>query len=658
MALPIAGFLLFRPVIFEMECLSMPSNISERLLAMQPLWGTWYVEDFIGEGSYGTVYRIRRREQAFDIEQDCALKWIALPQRDGDLLRLRSENMSDEDIRDYYEGLIHTLKHEILLMSSLSGNSHIVNYADHLIVERSREIGWDILIRMEYLTPLDKYILNAPFTERDVARMGVDICDALMLCAQRKILHRDVKPDNIFISRDGNFKLGDFGVSRTMEKTVSHLSIKGAPMYMAPEIYMHRDVDFSADTYSLGLVLYRLLNRNRMPFLPLNELPTHADREEALRRRLQGDILPAPVNGCREMKRIMLKACAYKREQRFTSAEEMKESLETLLKRDKLSTKNLLAETPRSNPIASERSPLRPFTTPNGTLDPIPQAESPAMGGQSHHDPHQDTFGETIGLQFRQESASEDNLRQHQTASSDGIGQTIGLSFDAEPASEGRISVPPFDPEAAVEGEAVNQPFEPGAQAKLGSQVQPGPGNTRKASGVVERQGSEISNSNILKAAATGSRKQQGLRGIVRIMKGESTHGFAPWLIGIAAVLIVLAVALYAAKVPEKLMSSAFNGSGIINTEGTIASDVLGSWSVRSGDVQMLMKLDAAGRLYIRSIIDGSNEVAVDFTGSYSWQDQKLYLTINNATTLARFSKNPDTLTVNLSGKEVEFHRL
>jgi len=194
----------------------MTARISERLIAMQPLWGAWNIEELIGEGSYGKVYRIRRREPAFEIEQESALKWICLPQREDDLNRLRAEGMSDEDIRAYYDGLILTLKNEIRLMISLNGNSHIVNYADHAIVERRGEIGWDILIRMEYLTPLDAHILNAPFSERDAALLGFDICEALKLCAQHRILHRDVKPDNIFLSRDGNFKLGDFGVSRVL----------------------------------------------------------------------------------------------------------------------------------------------------------------------------------------------------------------------------------------------------------------------------------------------------------------------------------------------------------------------------------------------------------------------------------------------------------
>ena len=300
----------------------------ERLAALEPLWGTWRILEFIGEGSFGKVYKIYREE--FGTRYIAALKWISLPQNTNDIDRLHSEQMTFADIRSYYGDMIRSLNSEIRLMCELGGNSHIVNYADHMICERKDQIGWDILIRMEYLTPLDKKMQSGLLSENEVIRLGIHICNALSVCAKHKIIHRDVKPANIFLSDDGNYKLGDFGVARTIERTIDHMSRKGTPLYMSPEVYFNQEANFTSDLYALGLVLYQLLNTNRMPFFPLSGTLTFELREKALSRRLKGEPLLPPVNGSAELKSIVLKACAYKRTDRYKTAEEMQDDLERL----------------------------------------------------------------------------------------------------------------------------------------------------------------------------------------------------------------------------------------------------------------------------------------------------------------------------------------
>lgn len=219
------------------------------------------------------------------------------------------------------------------MTSSLKGNSNIVSYEDHMVIPREEEVGWDILIRMELLTPLQAAAAENPLTERDVARLGMDMCRALAVCRSRGIIHRDIKPENIFISRDGNYKLGDFGVARVAEKTVSAMSRKGTYSYMAPEVYKSEKYGFGADIYSLGIVLYRYLNNNRLPFLPPYPAPIHySDRESALARRMGGEEIPMPEKGGEELKRAVLKACAYHVEDRYDSAEGFLEELESALR--------------------------------------------------------------------------------------------------------------------------------------------------------------------------------------------------------------------------------------------------------------------------------------------------------------------------------------
>ena len=93
-------------------------------------------------------------------------------------------------------------------MSKLKGNSNVVSYENHQVIPHKGGIGWDILIQMEHLTPLNEYTRKHTITRQDVIKLGIDLCKALELCQKYNIIHRDVKPENIFISDAGDFKLG------------------------------------------------------------------------------------------------------------------------------------------------------------------------------------------------------------------------------------------------------------------------------------------------------------------------------------------------------------------------------------------------------------------------------------------------------------------
>lgn len=330
-------------------------DFPERLVALQPFWGLWQLEEFIGEGSYGKVYRIKREE--FGETYYAALKWICLPQNQSEIQSLRNEGYDDASIADHYASVIKAFQSEIVLMSKLRGHSHIVSFEDHLFEKRENELGWDILIRMELLESLPGFF-KKDRAVRDVITLGCDICDALTLCAKYKIVHRDIKPDNIFVNENGDFKLGDFGVARQMEHTQTNMSRKGTPFFMAPEVYTGREADARADQYSLGLVMHRLLNAQQIPFAPaFDRILTHQEREEALLQRLRGEALPPPLQGSEKLKQIILKASNYQPKKRFAAPEEMKAALQqTLNERENQASLFKAA----SGQISSKRSSLRP----------------------------------------------------------------------------------------------------------------------------------------------------------------------------------------------------------------------------------------------------------------------------------------------------------
>ena len=290
----------------------------------------WSITRLLGEGSYGRVFEIERAE--FAQTYRAALKVITVPQSKAEIESILSEGMSTPQAEAYFHGIVEELMHEFSIMFKLKGTANVVSCEDLRVLEHPDGIGWDILIRMELLHPLLPYVYQHPMARRDIIRLGIDICKALELCQRYNIIHRDIKPENIFISDNGDDKLGDFGIARTIERTTSGLSKKGTYSYMAPEVYIGKKYGFSVDTYSLGLVLYRMLNKNRGPFLPQPpEAITFSSREQALARRMSGEPLPRPFYGEGRLGEIVLKACAFDPKDRYSSPQQLRQELEAIL---------------------------------------------------------------------------------------------------------------------------------------------------------------------------------------------------------------------------------------------------------------------------------------------------------------------------------------
>ena len=299
-----------------------------------PLLGEWTIKRCIGSGSYGRVFEIERRD-ALGTVNTSALKIISLPQSEDDLRStIETNNLTGDSVSSYYRSCADAITNEIKLMSELKAQSNIVSYEDHKIVPHKDGIGWDILIRMELLTPLNVHLQRTVQMPRgEVVRMGIHLCRALELCQRHNIIHRDVKSENIFISADGNYKLGDFGVARTVLASSGALTQVGSPSYMAPEMFQAgKTYNASVDTYALGLVLYRCLNEGRLPFYPPYPQPlTPEDRNMAEGKRLSGLELPRAVNATAALDAILRKACAPDPAGRFASPTEMRLALEKLL---------------------------------------------------------------------------------------------------------------------------------------------------------------------------------------------------------------------------------------------------------------------------------------------------------------------------------------
>ena len=344
-------------------------------------WRDWKIVKDLGGGAYGRVYEIERTISG--IQEKAALKIVSRPKNKDEIESYYNEGYSKADLIASYESEIQNYVQEYKLMKELQGESNIVSCDDFTMVPHEDGIGGDIFIRMELLTSLQQILRERSLSEQEIIKLGKDISHALVLCESKNIIHRDIKPANIMVSQFGNYKLGDFGVSKIMDHTTFATSM-GTPEYQAPEIVHMERYGQAADIYSLGITLYWLLNNRRMPFIDANQQITLVVKNEAMERRYRGEKLPAPKNGSAKLKKIVLKACEYHPENRYASAQEMYDALDTL-ENGKILLDPVPVEDPESTGGTDEIS-----------MDPVTVEDLESTDGQTGGNSWSDNGG-TIG---------------------------------------------------------------------------------------------------------------------------------------------------------------------------------------------------------------------------------------------------------------------
>ena len=285
----------------------------------------WEIVRCIGSGSSGKVYELKKKDE-YGGDFHCALKVISVPgsQKEYDEML---ETMSEFAMRAKLREKVEEISNEYRLLGALRGHPNVVNCEDQMIIPHENDMGWDIYIRMELLQSLPDYVRENGMTVENVIKLGSDMCSALELCRENNIIHRDIKPQNIFVSRYGVFKLGDFGVAKASTIRTSADKV-GTYSYMAPEVYKGKGYDDRVDIYSLGMVLYWLLNERRGPFLPMPpQTPTAEQTTDAQIRRFRGETLPQPKNGGAALKKVVMTACSYKIADRYSDPAEFKRAL-------------------------------------------------------------------------------------------------------------------------------------------------------------------------------------------------------------------------------------------------------------------------------------------------------------------------------------------
>jgi TolB-like protein/Tfp pilus assembly protein PilF len=219
------------------DSLGGPGGSYLRRDSASPAIGSWAhltLLERLGGGTFGDVYRAWDRH----LEREVALKLLKVDNAGEDLSNSRIAN----------EGrLLARIRHQNVI-------------AVHGVDAHDGRVGlWMDLVRGATLE--QQLAAHGPFSAREAAAIGVDLCRALAAIHAAGLIHRDVKAQNVMREDGGRIVLMDLGTGRDAERGVGQgvLELAGTPLYLAPEIFTGSPASARTDVYSLGVLLYHLV---------------------------------------------------------------------------------------------------------------------------------------------------------------------------------------------------------------------------------------------------------------------------------------------------------------------------------------------------------------------------------------------------------------
>ncbi|MBE6927791.1 MAG: hypothetical protein E7467_04795 [Ruminococcaceae bacterium] len=308
-------------------------------------------------GQNGRSSYILRKD---DKDEHYILKIISLPENDSRIraLILSGAYPDEAAVHAYYGNLAEDIAKELSIGQRLSKNGGFVGAISHQIEAKESGVGYDVYVLYPLNISLGEFVNMNAMTHLRAVNLAIDLCDSVIACRQGGYMHMNITPENVYLLPNGKFLLGGLGLTEIEFLKYATVPEEYIGAYSAPELSdIMMTANHTVDIYSLGMLLYRIYNGNHSPFEDESTNGAMADK-----LRLTGKPLPTPIYADYELAAIVLKACAFKKEDRYQTPEEMKQDIVNYLQRNNISD-SLIAP-----PIVAE-------------LDPLPLIDEPTEEG-------------------------------------------------------------------------------------------------------------------------------------------------------------------------------------------------------------------------------------------------------------------------------------
>ena len=294
---------------------------------------------------------------------------------------------------EYFKELADGVVEEAVLLQRLSRQEGFIPYDNWQIVPMEDGTGFDVYLLAPYRPTLDRMLRKNATTHLEAVNLGLDLCAALAACRRSGYLYTDLRPGNIYVSDDREYRIGDLGFINLASLNFASLPDKYHSPYTPPEIAdAYSALNETMDVYALGMILYQTYNDGLLPD-PI----------------APGELLNAPVYADGQMAQIILKACAPNPGDRWQSPAQMGQALVSYM------------QTNRINDV-----PIIPAATENPLIPEEPVPDAPA-----------------------DELQTDDILAQVDEALS--IEDTFGTPMEETPAEEENIEETPVEEDTAGE---------------------------------------------------------------------------------------------------------------------------------------------------------------------------------------------------------------
>lgn len=276
-----------------------------------------------------------------DSDNKYIVKIISIPasQRNLDALLLAGAFPSPEAARGYFEELAGGIVKEAEVLQQLSKLEGFLPYSQWQITPMEKGTGFEVNLVSEYRRSLERHFRKEPMTHLGAVNLGLDLCAALAVCRRCGYLYVDLKPANVFVGDDHEYRIGDLGFVPMDSLQYASLPDRYRSAYTAPEITdAYCALNTTLDTYAAGLILYQAYNNGVLPF---------ADTAPS-------EPLPAPLYADYEMAQIILKACDPDPAARWEDPLQMGKAIVSYMQRNSVNDVPIVPPAPQDAPAAAE----------------------------------------------------------------------------------------------------------------------------------------------------------------------------------------------------------------------------------------------------------------------------------------------------------------